>query len=69
MSVKDKLAKLIPKEVVSDLQDNLQIKLNGISKEEFNAKCKLLDRLEKQLNILEFEVNELKGNLDSKNHS
>lgn len=56
------MTKIIPQDLLEEFSSDIQEKLGCISKEEFTAKCKQLSRLEKQINILEFEIEKIKQN-------
>jgi BMFP domain-containing protein YqiC len=58
---KDKLLKIIPQELLDEACDKIQIKLGTVSREEFDVKCKLLDKIEKQLNTIEYTLAEIKS--------
>jgi BMFP domain-containing protein YqiC len=59
--IKEKIIKLLQQDIVSDLSNEIQEKAGLVSREEYDANCKILSRLEKQVNLLEFEINELKS--------
>ncbi|MBT6208181.1 MAG: hypothetical protein HOI53_09160 [Francisellaceae bacterium] len=59
--LKDKLLEIVPQELLDEACNKIQSKLGTVSREEFDLKCKLLDKIEKQLNIIEYTLAEIKS--------
>ncbi|MBT4962981.1 MAG: hypothetical protein HON32_02265 [Francisellaceae bacterium] len=59
--MKDKLLEIVPQELLDEACNKIQSKLGTVSREEFDLKCKLLDKIEKQLNIIEYTLAEIKS--------
>ncbi|MBT6538897.1 MAG: hypothetical protein HOL58_05350 [Francisellaceae bacterium] len=59
--MKDKLLEIVPQELLDEACNKIQSKLGTVSREEFDLKCKLLDKIDKQLNIIEYTLAEIKS--------
>jgi len=59
--LKDKLLEIVPQELLDEACNKIQSKLGTVSREEFDLKCKLLDKIDKQLNIIEYTLAEIKS--------